>query len=128
MNNVYFPVHVVTLLRRLVNVMATFSLSGQYLMSRVRTEDTSCNTPEDPKIPTDSKDFWWNLLSMNKWDWLRVGLLANSVLEQPTERLSTHPHWTSEGTFLSLAFTSVYQTHAVIRKQADASLWTIPEH
>ncbi|OJA14186.1 hypothetical protein AZE42_06508 [Rhizopogon vesiculosus] len=82
MNNVYFPVNVVALLRRLVNVMATFSLSGQYLTSRVRT-DTSHNNPEAPDVITASKDSWWNPLSRNKWDWLRVGLLVDSALEQP---------------------------------------------
>ncbi|KAG1822670.1 Alpha/Beta hydrolase protein [Suillus subaureus] len=95
MNNVHFPVQVVALFRRLVNVMATFSLSGQYLVSKVRVEDTSSNTPE---VPTTPNDFWWNPLSPNKWDWLRVGLFVNSVLEQPTKPLtSTLPHRTLEG-------------------------------
>ncbi|KAG2131795.1 alpha beta-hydrolase [Suillus clintonianus] len=95
MNNVHFPVRVVALLRRFVNAMATFSLSGQYLISRVRAEDTSSSKPE---VPTTSNDFWWNPLSPNKWDWLRVGLLVDGALEQPTKRLTPAlPHWTSEG-------------------------------
>lgn len=97
MNNVHFPVQVVALFRRLVNVMTTFSLSGQYLIPKARAEDseTSSNTPE---VNTTSNDFWWNPLSPNKWDWLRVGLLLDSVLEQPTKHsTSTLPRWTSEG-------------------------------
>jgi hypothetical protein len=118
MNNVYFPVNVAALLRRLVNVMATFSLSGQYLISRVRTEDTSHSKLEAPDVITASKDSWWNPLSRNKWDWLRVGLLVNSALEQPltSRRTSILPHWASEGMFLYLAFTSVNEAHAVIFK------------
>jgi hypothetical protein len=128
MNNVHFPIQVVALFRRLVNVMATFSLSGQYLISKVRAEDTSSNTSEVHTTVT-SNDFWWNPLSPNKWDWLRVGLFVDTVLERPTKPLtSTLPHWTSEGKSLRLAFTSVHQTHAVVRKQADASLRTIPSH
>jgi hypothetical protein len=126
MNNVHFPVQVVALFRRLVNAMATFSLSGQYLIPRARAEDsdTTSNTPE---VHTTSNDFWWNPLSPNKWDWLRVGLLVDSVLEQPTKRLTpTLPRWTSEGTLLRLTFTSVHQTHALVHNQADASLRTIP--
>lgn len=126
MNNVHFPVQVVALFRRLVNVMTTFSLSGQYLISKARAEDseTSSNTPE---VNTTSNDFWWNPLSPNKWDWLRVGLLVDSVLEQPTKHsTSTLPRWTSEGKFLRLTFTSVHQTHVLVHKQADASLRTIP--
>ncbi|KAG2034550.1 Alpha/Beta hydrolase protein [Suillus americanus] len=95
MNNVHFPVQVVALFRRLVNVMATFSLSGQYLISKVRAEDTSSNTPE---VHTTSNDFWWNPLSPNKWDWLRVGLFVDSVLERPTKPLTPKlPHRTLEG-------------------------------
>jgi hypothetical protein len=93
MNNIYFPVQVAALLRRLVNAMATFSISGQYLRSMVRTEDIKPDAP-DIIIAAASKDSWWN-----KWDWLRVGLLVNNVLE--TRRISTDPHWASEGgTFL----------------------------
>lgn len=126
MNNVHFPVQVVALFRRLINVMTTFSLSNQYLISRVRAEDTPGHTPE---VHTTSHDIWWNPLSPNKWDWLRIGLLVDSVLEQPTKRLTpTLPHWTSKGKLLRLAFTSVHQTHTVVHKQADASLRTMLSH
>ncbi|KAG2365101.1 hypothetical protein BDR07DRAFT_1399851 [Suillus spraguei] len=75
--------------------MATFSLSGQYLISRVRADDTSSNTSE---VPTTSNNFWWNPLSTNKWDWLRAGLLADSILDQPTKPLTpTLSRWISEG-------------------------------
>ncbi|KAG2060719.1 alpha/beta-hydrolase [Suillus hirtellus] len=99
MNNVHFPVQVVALFRRLINVMATFSLSNQYLISRVRAEDTPSHTPT-PEVHTTSHDIWWNPLSPNKWDWFRIGLLVNSDLEHPTKRLTpTLPHWTSKGRY-----------------------------
>jgi triacylglycerol lipase len=126
MNNVHFPVQVVALFRRLFNVMTTFSLSGQYLISKARAEDsdTSNNTPGE--VNTTSNDFWWNPLSPNKWDWLRVGLLVDNVLEQPTKHPTpTLPRWTSEGKLFRLTFTSVHQTHVLVHKQADASLRTI---
>lgn len=126
MNNIYFPVHVVALLRRLVNVMATFSLSGQSLISRVRTEDTSHNKSDAPDIITTSKDSWWSSLSRNKWDWFRVGSLVDSVLEQPSAPI--HPHRASEGSSLYLAFTNVNDAHAVIVKQVDTSSLMITEH
>ncbi|KAG1743184.1 alpha beta-hydrolase [Suillus paluster] len=110
MNNVYFPIRVVALLRRLANVMATFSLSGQYLMTRVRVEDTSRIKPEEHAIPTTSNDFWWNPLSPNKWDWLRVGLLVNSrcffkddtkswPLSLSASKVSSESHTTALDTF-----------------------------
>jgi hypothetical protein len=128
MTNIYFPVHVVALLRRLANAMATFSLSRQYLISRVSTENTSHHQPEVPDVITTPKDSWWNPLSGNKWDWLRVGSLVNSLLEQPTiPRTSAHPHWASIGTFLHLAFTGVDEAHAVIFRQVGVSFRTIPK-
>jgi len=105
MNNIYFPVQVVALLLRLV--MATFSLSGQYLISKVRIEDTSHNKHrvDAPDITTTYKDSWWNPLARN---WLRTGSLVHAALGQQTiHQTSTYPHWASEGTPLYLAFTSI---------------------
>jgi len=38
MNSVYFPVHVVVLLKRLVNVVSTLSISNQYLIHKHPTD------------------------------------------------------------------------------------------
>ncbi|KAG1751068.1 alpha beta-hydrolase [Suillus lakei] len=97
------PVRVVALLRRLVDVMATFSLSGQYLILKARVEDTSSNKPE---VPTTSNNFWWNPLSPNKWDWLRCFGATNQTADSNTPSLdirrqvtTSGPHTTTLDTF-----------------------------
>ena len=38
MNNVSFPIHLVTLIRRLFNVISTISLTNQYILSRIQAD------------------------------------------------------------------------------------------
>ncbi|KAG2340194.1 alpha/beta-hydrolase [Suillus weaverae] len=99
MNNVYFPVQVVALFRRLVNVMATFSLSGQYLILKARAEDTPSNAPE---VPTRPNDFWWNPLSPNKWDWLHDTKSWPLSLSSSGSKVPSEPHATAPDTFTEL--------------------------
>lgn len=74
MNSVYFPAHVVLILRRLVNVVSTLSISNQYLLHQQTLtkpdEVPGLNTPNDLKQPLDClKNVewpWWTARS--NWD------------------------------------------------------------
>ena len=78
MNSLYFPAHVVVIIRRLVNVVSTFSISNQYLLHR----QTLPNSDESPSLNNLKQPFdglsnvqwpWWTVKS--NWD-MRLGKIA----------------------------------------------------
>lgn len=94
--NVYVPLHVVLLLRRIVNVLSTLSISNQYyLLKNPRAEE---DTVAEARPPNEdcNRDFSWDTLrtlrvvkwrwwwwSSEAWDWpkfLTLESVANAKL------------------------------------------------
>lgn len=68
MNSVYFPAHVVLIIRRLVNVVSTLSLSNQYLLHQ--------QTPAKPdELPNNLDCFKqpFDCLKNVEWPWCAAG-------------------------------------------------------
>ena len=97
MNNVYIPVHVALLLRRLANVISGLSISNQYLLAqRARAEERDdarlnpSSTPEQP--PTNGQ--WPKWMLGAQWDWSRIAASPalgsdRIVLKCPSTHLAT---------------------------------------
>lgn len=77
MNTIYFPVQVAVLLRRLVNVISTLSISNQYLLLKHTEEESSLKTGESSQEKENSTALdsqpWWK--THYKWDWPRSRIL-----------------------------------------------------
>lgn len=74
MNNVYFPAHVVVILRRIANVISGLSISNQYLLlKRARAEERDGvhlgPVPTAARFPTKAE--WPEWMGRAEWDWLR---------------------------------------------------------
>ncbi|KAF9221540.1 alpha/beta-hydrolase [Gyrodon lividus] len=70
MNNVYFPVQIAALVRRLFNVISTLSLTNQYLLSRTQADDSSPQSLQRPSSLFTQPDTGWNwLISVYKFQW-----------------------------------------------------------
>lgn len=77
MNNIYIPVHVALLLRRLANVISGLSISNQYLLvQRARADEradarlTADHSPS-PAQPTSVAQ-WPKWMQGSHWDWPRM--------------------------------------------------------
>lgn len=102
MSSVYFPAQVVVLIRRLVNVVSTLSLSNQYLLQRAKREEfltggnqTSCPTERTSGVsswssrsPDMSEWPWW--MSKDNWEWSRTRHVDH-YSSQSIELLSNAP-------------------------------------
>ena len=84
MNSVYFPAQVVLLLRRIVNVISTLSITNQYLLLKQANVDEQWATSKvtnSPSLkhtpPIESSDIdmqwpWWDY--RRDWEWPRLVL------------------------------------------------------
>lgn len=97
MNSVYFPVHVVAILRRLVNILSTLSLSNQYLV---------LNKPHADSTTVAARTRWretLNELRAAQYPWR--SLVANSAPDIPAASRPTDAQpsrsETTKGTSLS---------------------------
>ncbi|RDB19050.1 Lipase 2 [Hypsizygus marmoreus] len=96
MSSVYFPAHVVLVLRRIVNVISSLSISNQYLLikqdrARARAQSTSTSTSTSTADagtlnPPSSRavDVEWP-----KWDWPRLVLLDAITQSSSRYKLKT---------------------------------------
>ncbi|KIK99831.1 hypothetical protein PAXRUDRAFT_423053 [Paxillus rubicundulus Ve08.2h10] len=99
MNSVYFPVQIAALIRRLVNVISTLSLTNQYLLSRIQADNSSPQFVQRPSKQSASlftqPDTGWNwLISAYKLQWSNFVELANSAsrnLADTPEHVSLDP-------------------------------------
>jgi triacylglycerol lipase len=101
MNSVYFPVQIAALIRRLVNVISTLSLTNQYLLPRIQADNSS--PPSQPlQRPSEQlaslftqPDTGWNwLISAYKLQWSNFVEPVNSAssnLADTPERGSQNP-------------------------------------
>ncbi|KAG6853811.1 hypothetical protein C0991_001057 [Blastosporella zonata] len=87
MNSVYFPAHVVLVLRRIVNVISSLSISNQYILLKQAQADEERAKPHlkasSHRIFDLQREEWsrWNALS--KWEWSRSAPAANSINADP---------------------------------------------
>ncbi|KAF8073499.1 Alpha/Beta hydrolase protein [Lyophyllum atratum] len=90
MNSVYFPAHVVLVLRRIVNVISTLSISNQYLLLKQAKLDDE--RPRNPGVPFDdlAGHGWPRRTSRSTWDWHR---LVRSDATAPTLHDSGSRPW-----------------------------------
>ena len=73
MNNISFPIQLVTLIRRLVNVISTISLTNQYLLSRIQADNyVSEDQPQLGGSPTRHIDRIHRPVH-SRWNWLTPG-------------------------------------------------------
>ncbi|KII91077.1 hypothetical protein PLICRDRAFT_556245 [Plicaturopsis crispa FD-325 SS-3] len=101
MNSIYFPVHVVAILRRLVNILSTLSLSNQYLV---------LNKPHTDSTTVDARTRWretLNELRAAQYPWR--SLVANSAPDiraaaRPTDAQTSRSE-TAKATSLSSTMT-----------------------
>ncbi|KAG6812104.1 hypothetical protein H0H92_004333 [Tricholoma furcatifolium] len=83
MNSVYFPAHVVLVLRRIVNVISTLSISNQYILLKQAQADEERAKPLTVKPQTSLQQLErrespkWN--SLRNWDWSRTMGFNNVV-------------------------------------------------
>ncbi|KAG6887327.1 hypothetical protein C0995_016146 [Termitomyces sp. Mi166 len=94
MNSVYFPAHVVLVLRRIVNVLSSLSISNQYILLKQAQadEERAKLQPTNPKASSLAPSLldlqgqeWPNLTSLKSWDWRRtLNLAASSVNGSPS--------------------------------------------
>ncbi|KAJ7481647.1 hypothetical protein FB451DRAFT_1555889 [Mycena latifolia] len=67
MSGISFPVQVALLLRRLVNVISTLSVSNQYLLQKQTTTDDKTGVESEGKQPTRTA---FNSLKIPDWRWV----------------------------------------------------------
>jgi len=88
MNSVYFPAHVVLILRRIVNVISTLSISNQYLLKYANADEQSTRADSPAKLspflkqsPLSTRrdvDVEWPSWSYKRgWEWPPFGLREN---------------------------------------------------
>ncbi|KAG1715711.1 hypothetical protein ID866_1427, partial [Astraeus odoratus] len=75
MNNISFPVQLATLLRRLVNIVSTISLTNQYLLARTQAGNylSEGHVPSRPEPYSYLLDDFRSTRSGGRWDWLTPG-------------------------------------------------------
>lgn len=74
MNSVFFPAHVVVVLRRIVNVISTISISNQYLLLKRAREEQSEQVPVGNEklnlaTGTQSPASWETLRRLREIEW-----------------------------------------------------------
>ncbi|KAG6844064.1 hypothetical protein H0H87_010062 [Tephrocybe sp. NHM501043] len=82
MNSVYFPAHVVLVLRRIVNVISSLSISNQYILLKQAQADEE-RSRLNFKIPSQRVlnlpvREWSQWKSLSGWDWSRVSSSINA--------------------------------------------------
>ncbi|KAH7885198.1 alpha beta-hydrolase [Phlebopus sp. FC_14] len=79
MNNISFPVQIVAIIRRLFNVISTLSLTNQYLLSRIQSDNSS---PQVPSERLDGQEVSQQVQSHaqagGSWSWLMSCILSES--------------------------------------------------
>jgi hypothetical protein len=100
MNNVYFPVQVAILLRRLANALSTLSISNQYLVRNTKSQDEqdanaadkSCDADHGQRAPLPPPSPSWAILRAlydvtwprwafgESWDWPKFTLKGTGAL------------------------------------------------
>jgi|ERR1700722_3266929 len=93
MNSVYFPVQIVVLFRRLVNVISTLSISNQYLLLTRQSsrfeEGEAVNTTAAVQQARKFGSFSWSVLEWPwlTWTWRRLVVFENTakLLGQPAD-------------------------------------------
>ena len=94
MSSVYYPAHVVLVLRRIVNVISTFSISNNCLLSKSTITDSdrgtvvhsTVNAP--PSVVSSSpfvhhNDLWWPWsFRRHDWNWISLETLSSTTLPQ----------------------------------------------
>lgn len=95
MNSVYFPAQVVLLLRRIVNVISTLSISNQYLLlkqasadeQRVNTRVADSPSLKHPQVKLGDVGvrwpWWWSY--RRDWEWPRLMLQDKWPVKQYQE-------------------------------------------
>lgn len=113
MNSVYVPVHVVVLLRRIVNVISSLSISNQYLLLKQAKADEErawadarlkspqfvggVAKPPSQRAFDDAKGVEWPWLSFReRWDWPRL-ILVDKVAAEPSHRYDPPTRETVKG-------------------------------
>lgn len=106
MNSVYFPAQVVLLLRRIVNVISTLSISNQYLLlkqasadeQRVNTRVADSPSLKHPQVKLGDVGvrwpWWWSY--RRDWEWPRLMLQDKWPVKQyqeTTTRAHKTLHW-----------------------------------
>ncbi|KAH0586459.1 hypothetical protein H2248_007691 [Termitomyces sp. 'cryptogamus'] len=83
MNSVYFPAHVVLVLRRIVNVLSSISISNQYILlkqAQADEERAKLHVINSKSSSALLDQEWPSLTSLKSWDWRRtLNLAASSV-------------------------------------------------
>jgi triacylglycerol lipase len=91
MSNVHFPVQIVVLFRRLVNVISTLSISNQYLFltrKYSRVEEVGSGEHEEAGLPK-SHPFWSTYFPVLEWQWWTYAAWRNrlTILEEAADIL-----------------------------------------
>ena len=94
MSSVYYPAHVVLVLRRIVNLISTLSISNNYLLPKSTITDTdrgivAHSTVNAPLSVISSSPFvrhnelWWPWsFRQHDWNWISLRLLSSTTIPQ----------------------------------------------
>ena len=127
MNSVYFPAHVVVIIRRLVNVVSTLSISNQYLLQTLAAKPDELPSPNNLsclKQPFDClKNVEWSWRAARRnWDMGLRGMDTRPEIRNSGMLLKCESTEISKVTFVSI--TSIFL--ATVRLPNWLDNWTWP--
>jgi len=91
MSSVYYPAHVVLVLRRIVNVISTLSISNHYLLPKNTVTDSDRGTvaqstvnlpPSSSPLARHNELEWPWSFRRRDWNWISLGLLSTTTVPQ----------------------------------------------